>query len=98
MVAFFLLVQIATAVWVGFDARDRDFSDSKIARSPKAWVAGCLLLWLVCFPAYLATRDSRPKYTGMPPMPATPVAEWSNPQFSAPTAAPERMSVPPPKS
>ena len=96
MVVFFVLVQIATAIWVGFDARGRDFSDSKIARSPKAWVVGCLLLWLVCFPLYLATRDSRPKYTGMPPAPPTPVSDWSHPQFSAPTAAPERMSVPPP--
>jgi hypothetical protein len=98
VIAFFLFVQVATSVWVGFDARNRDFSDSKIARSPKAWVVGCLLLWLVCFPLYLMTRETRPKYTGMPPAPPTPVGEWSHAQFSAPTAAPERMSVPPPKS
>ena len=98
MTALIVLIQVASASWVGFDARTRDFSDSKIARSPKAWVAGTLLLWIVVFPLYLAKRDSHPKYTGMPPLPPTPVGEWSHPQFSGPTTAPERMSVPPPKS
>jgi len=96
MVAFFLLIQIASAVWVGFDARGRDFSDSKVARSPAMWVLGCLLLWLVCFPLYLMTRESKPRKgsaTGAPPAPA---GDWSHPQFNAPTAAPERLSVPPP--
>jgi hypothetical protein len=96
VVAFFVVLQIASAVWVGFDASGRDFSGSKIARSPAAWVVGCLILWIVCFPLYLAARSSKPRNGSAPPHPPAPASEWSHPQFSAPTAAPERMSVPPP--
>jgi hypothetical protein len=98
MIAFFLLVQAASIVWVGFDARGRDFSGRFTARSPTGWVVGCVLFWIICFPLYLVARSSGPRKGSIPMTPPLSPTPWSHPEFSAPTAAPERMSVPPPKS
>ena len=95
MVAFILLIQLATIVWVGFDARGRDFSGHAVARGATMWVIGCALLWIICFPLYLAARSGAQRKGSVPVTP--PPAPWSHPEFSSPTAAPERMSVPPPK-
>ncbi len=62
-----LLFIIGSTVWVGFDAAGRDFaSDSKwaMARGPTGWVLGCLLLWILFFPAYLAVRSRAPRVGG----------------------------------
>jgi hypothetical protein len=60
MIALLLLIVIGSSVWVGFDAHSRDFSDDGFADSTFQWVAGCLLLWIVWFPAYLARRGRAP--------------------------------------
>jgi hypothetical protein len=61
---FMLVVVIGTAIWVGLDASQRDWSNNKFAKSPAVWVLGCLLLWIVAFPVYLAQRSSVPLKTG----------------------------------
>jgi hypothetical protein len=58
--SFMLLVVVGTAVWVGVDASQRDFSRSSFASKTWHWVVGTLLLWIVVFPVYLAKRGHVP--------------------------------------
>lgn len=51
------LVVVGTTLWVAFDAKDRDWSGYGFANRPWKWVVGCLLLWIVAFPLYLARRN-----------------------------------------
>ncbi len=63
MIGLLLLIVIASAVWVGFDSSGRDFITGKrwvMAKGPVGWVLGCLLLWIIFFPAYLALRGRAP--------------------------------------
>jgi hypothetical protein len=63
MIGLLLLFVIGSTVWVGFDAAGRDFSSTAkwvMARGAAGWVVGCLLLWIVFFPAYLAQRSRAP--------------------------------------
>ena len=62
-----LIVVIGSAIWVGIDAHNLGvkkgclgggFVDSSVA----AWVAATLLIWIVGFPMYLATR---PRYVAL---------------------------------
>ena len=52
-----LLVVVGTTIWVGIDASRRDWSNGSGAAS---WVVGCILLWLLVFPYYLAKRGKAP--------------------------------------
>jgi cytochrome c oxidase assembly factor CtaG len=63
-----LLVVLATDLWVYADAtanRERgtpvvfSFGNLKLG-TPTAWFLACLLLWIVFFPAYIATRRQVP--------------------------------------
>lgn len=54
-----LLVVIGTTIWVGFDAHAR-------GHGVVGWVVGCLLLWIVVFPAYLVKRKSAPSAAPAP--------------------------------
>jgi hypothetical protein len=56
-----LLLILGTTIWVGVDASGRDFSCSRVARSPVGWVLGSLLPWPVGFPLYLAQRTRTPR-------------------------------------
>jgi hypothetical protein len=65
--AFLWLLVIGTAIWVGFDAHQLGvkrgllrggFTDMGVA----GWVIGVLGLWIIGFPAYLATR---PRYIAL---------------------------------
>src|SRR2546428_12171628 len=51
--------------------------------SPGAWVAACLLIWIVAFPLYLARRSRPPRGTRAP--------TWSAPTFVA--APPDPAAV-----
>jgi hypothetical protein len=53
-----LFVVVVTTVWVGVDASKRDFGEKGTGTS--TWVLGCLLLWIVVFPYYLAKRGRAP--------------------------------------
>ncbi|MGD0453916.1 MAG: hypothetical protein ABSB69_09995 [Solirubrobacteraceae bacterium] len=64
MFTVLVLVIVGSSIWVGFDAQGRDFSDSNMARGPYAWAFGCLILWILFFPAYLAQRSRFPVKDG----------------------------------
>lgn len=58
------LLVIASAIWVGIDAGkimpDKETIKSKNIsglQSPGAWIAGCILFWIVFFPWYLSKRQ-----------------------------------------
>jgi hypothetical protein len=52
-----LLVAVATTIWVGVDASRRDWGDGT---GTAGWVVGCILLWIIFFPIYLAKRGKAP--------------------------------------
>ena len=60
-----VLVIIGTDLWVYTDARTRAEHGHPVVLSvgsiqldsPQVWTVVCLLLWIFCFPLYLATRN-----------------------------------------
>jgi hypothetical protein len=60
MSGFVWLLIIGTSIWVFTDARRlgvrRGHVKGFLDMGPGGWLAACLLLWLVAFPAYLAMR------------------------------------------
>jgi hypothetical protein len=56
-----LYLVIGTTVWVNMDARNRRWTGCKLATDRIGWTLGCLLLWIVFFPAYLAVRADHPR-------------------------------------
>jgi hypothetical protein len=55
---FILLIVVVSTVWVGFDAAKHDWG--KDGTQPASWVIGCILLWVLIFPAYLFARRRVP--------------------------------------
>jgi hypothetical protein len=49
-----------SAIWVGLDARKRDFSRSKFANKTWQWVVGAIFLWIIVVPVYLLKRGNAP--------------------------------------
>jgi hypothetical protein len=60
MQAVIALVIIGTTIWIGFDASGRDWTQNRFCNATWKWVVGCLLLWIVAFPAYLVQRGRVP--------------------------------------
>jgi len=60
-----VLAIVGTAIWVGLDASKRDWSSANGSggNSTATWVVGCILLWIVVFPLYLAKRGKAPLKT-----------------------------------
>jgi hypothetical protein len=58
---------IATSLWVLFDARSIGFKRGQVkglfSMGPWGWFFGSLLLWIVCFPAYLLKRGELKQLT-----------------------------------
>jgi len=61
---FINIIVIGTIIWVGYDSAKLMKDIPKEARkqigggsSPAVWVIGCLLLWIIVFPWYLAKRS-----------------------------------------
>jgi len=60
-----VLVIIGTDVWVYTDARTRAEQGNPVVLSvgsiqldsPEVWAVACLVVWVFCFPLYLATRN-----------------------------------------
>jgi hypothetical protein len=52
-----VLIVIGTTIWVGVDASKRDWGEGS---GTGTWVVGCILLWIVVFPVYLAKRGKAP--------------------------------------
>ena len=88
------LLVVATTVWVGADARGRRWPQGTLARSTGGWIFGCLVLWIIVLPFYLAQRGRAPKGPAgtLPPHtgPIDSVAQTS--------VAPPNTSVAPPGS
>jgi len=61
-----ILIVLVTSVWVGFDARSRDWSDNSFADAPWKWVVGSLVLWIVVFPLYLVKRGQAASASAAP--------------------------------
>ncbi|MFU8854684.1 hypothetical protein ACNAW0_27480 [Micromonospora sp. SL1-18] len=63
-----LLVVLALDAWVYTDARQRMRRGSPVSVSigslrvetPEAWLLGCVVLWVVFFPLYLAATGRNP--------------------------------------
>ena len=61
---FIVLVGVAVDLWVYSDAKTRAASGNTVVfragdfvlDSPESWAIGCLILWVVFFPLYLASR------------------------------------------
>lgn len=56
-----LLIVVGSTIWVGVDASRRDWGTGT---GTAGWVIGCLLLWIVFFPIYLAKRGKAPLKEG----------------------------------
>jgi hypothetical protein len=54
------LVALATAVWVGIDARQRDWTGNRIGNKTWQWIVGALLFWIIVLPLYLFQRRRVP--------------------------------------
>jgi hypothetical protein len=78
-----ILLMLGTTIWVGFDARSRDWSDSSFADQPWKWVVGCLLLWIVVFPVYLVKRGQAGRASPVTPIASPPSAAQPPPGWTA---------------
>jgi hypothetical protein len=104
-----LIVVAATSIWVFVDARQLGakrgvlgggFLDS----SAGAWFIGCLLLWIIAFPCYLAARPKLvaarsqrqvARFNAAHPVPSsyTARAGWQQPPNAATPRTPAQSSV-----
>jgi hypothetical protein len=97
MSSLFVVFIVASSIWVGADASQRDWSHGGLAKSPAGWIVGSLLLWIVVFPVYLAQRSYAPKKQHGPGNGSTPPQTRSDEHLlSATSIPPPTMSVPPP--
>lgn len=53
-------VYVVTTVWVGFDARKRDWTATRGPKTVAGHVIGVAILWVVFFPIYLIARRRAP--------------------------------------
>lgn len=60
MFAFSILCVIGTSIWVLIDASSIGVKKGMLKgffdMSPVGWFFGCLLIWIIAFPSYLAKR------------------------------------------
>jgi uncharacterized membrane protein len=53
--AIVVLIVLVTSIWAAFDVRTRR-ATGKTTDSAWSWLAACLLMWIIMFPAYLWSR------------------------------------------
>lgn len=62
------VVIIATSIWVLIDAKTIGVKKGQITgmgnMGPVAWFLGCLFLWIIAFPFYLAKRPEFKRVNG----------------------------------
>jgi hypothetical protein len=60
---------IGTSIWVYFDAAGIGVKRGQIPgsfdMSPSSWMCGCLLLWIIAFPAYMCYRETYKEINGI---------------------------------
>lgn len=65
-----LLLVISTGIWVYFDAQTIGVEKGQLSgvfdMTAGQWALACLLLWIVCFPAYLAKRPEYQRINNKP--------------------------------
>ena len=90
--ALFVFVSVSGTVWLAFDARKRDWSESRSrwgARNTTTWVIASLLLWIVVFPIYLVQRGRVPLKDDIDDISPSPREASAPPEISPdPTAEP----------
>jgi hypothetical protein len=89
------LIVVGTSIWIGFDARGRDFSRSKFARATWQWVVGCLFLWVITFPVYVIVRPRTPLKGDRRPVPTRPPSAWLPPEPPEPWIDTSQSQGPP---
>lgn len=56
-----LLIVVGTSIWVWIDAKaigaKKGQQEGLLDMGPFGWFLSCLLLWIICFPAYLVKRS-----------------------------------------
>ena len=57
MEAVIIIIVLGTSIWVAFDASSIGAGKRSGTTGPAAWFVFCLLLWIVGFPVYLASRS-----------------------------------------
>ena len=72
-----LLLWLGTSIWVGFDAKAigarRGVLDGLANMGPLGWFLSSLLLWIVAFPLYLASRSKIKAAAGRAPRRGGPI-------------------------
>ena len=56
LAALLVVVVIGSSIWVAADASGREWENTNAF----GWFLGCVLLWIVFFPVYLARRQRAP--------------------------------------
>jgi hypothetical protein len=84
-----LIVVVGSAIWVAVDASNLGvkkgcLGGGLVDSGPVAWFFVTLLLWIIGFPLYLATR---PKYVALHKRTGSPV-------LAAPTEEPHQVGIP----
>ena len=73
MAEMFLIIVIATSIWVLIDAKTLGVKKGQIQgmgdMGPWSWFFACLFLWIIGFPFYLAKRPEYKKIMGARPAP-----------------------------
>jgi hypothetical protein len=58
--ALVAVLVLGSTIWVGVDASGRNWRRNRFCDRTWKWVVGCLFLWIVAFPVYLAQRGPVP--------------------------------------
>jgi len=97
MEGFVFLAVIGTSIWVLIDAKAIGVRKGLIHglgdMGPWGWFFGCLLLWIVGFPLYLAKRNEFKKASSAASIPSPPpvVADGrAAPRYCSACGAPQR--------
>jgi len=55
------VVILATSIWVFFDSKNIGVKSGQLkgffGMGPIGWFFACVILWIICFPAYLLKRN-----------------------------------------
>jgi hypothetical protein len=93
--AAYLFVGVPATIWVAFDARRFEWGSNRFCDRAWKWVPGCLLLFVVAFPAYLWQRRKVPARALVPELQASPaVAGGPSPGGSLAVAVSSDVAAP----
>jgi hypothetical protein len=78
-----LIVVLGTSIWVYFDAKSLGFGKRQLVpghldAGPGMWCLGCLALWIIMFPLYLAKRGKYKRAQEEPTVVSSPSPSLSD--------------------